>query len=101
MQKDGRLVRWKLVGEDLYAQIRTPDGSKSQVLDNGRWVAGPNGASTFWGVDTDNHVVLWEKGAGKKVWTFIMGSGWKQTSGGPLEYIPLKKGFIRGREDPR
>jgi peptide/nickel transport system permease protein len=25
-----------------------------------------------------------------------MGSGWKETSGGPVEYIPLKKGFIRG-----
>jgi len=37
-----------------------------------------------------------EKGAERRVWTFVMGSGWKETSGGPIEYIPLKKGFIRG-----
>jgi peptide/nickel transport system permease protein len=24
-----------------------------------------------------------------------MGSGWKESSGGPVEYIPLKKGFLR------
>jgi peptide/nickel transport system permease protein len=39
---------------------------------------------------------MWEKGSDRKVWTFIMGSGWKESSGGPVEYIPLKKGFIRG-----
>jgi peptide/nickel transport system permease protein len=25
-----------------------------------------------------------------------MGTGWMETTGGPVEYIPLKKGFIRG-----
>jgi peptide/nickel transport system permease protein len=24
------------------------------------------------------------------------GSGWVETSGGPVEYLPLKKGFLRG-----
>jgi len=47
-------------------------------------------------VDHENHAVKWKKGTDLKVWTFIMGSGWKQSSGGPVEYIPLKKGFIRG-----
>jgi peptide/nickel transport system permease protein len=47
-------------------------------------------------VDTANHVVRWEKGADIEVWTFVVGTGWMKTTGGPVEYIPLKKGFIRG-----
>ncbi len=51
---------------------------------------------TFWGVDTQNHAVNWEKGAGKEVWVFIVGTGWKSFTGGPAEYIPLQKGLLRG-----
>lgn len=96
VKKDGTLVRWKLIGDDLMAISRKPDGTVSRAVDNDRWKTDSQGVSVFWGVDTDNHVVKWEKGKDKKVWTFIMGSGWQETSGGPVEYIPLKKGFIRG-----
>ena len=51
---------------------------------------------TFWGVDTQNHAVRWEKGAGKQAWIFIVGTGWKPVSGSPVEYIPLQKGLLRG-----
>jgi ABC-type dipeptide/oligopeptide/nickel transport system permease component len=51
---------------------------------------------TFWGVDTQNHALNWEKGAGKEVWVFIIGTGWKSFTGGPVEYIPLQKGLLRG-----
>jgi peptide/nickel transport system permease protein len=47
-------------------------------------------------VDTQNHAVKWEKGSDRKVWTFVIGTGWMESTGGPVEYIPLKKGFIRG-----
>lgn len=50
----------------------------------------------FWGIDTENHAVRWEKGAGEAVWVFIVGTGWKAFSGGPTEYIPLQKGLLRG-----
>ena len=96
VRKDGKLVRWKFSGDDLIAEIRQLDGSVIRKKDNDRWVTDKNGMSTFWGVDNENHVVEWEKGAGRQVWTFIMGSGWKASSGGPVQYIPLKKGFIRG-----
>ena len=96
VRKDDRLVRWKFAGDDLIAEIRQPDGSIIRKKDNERWVTDKKGVSTFWGVDNENHVVEWEKGAGRQVWTFIMGSGWKASSGGPVQYIPLKKGFIRG-----
>jgi peptide/nickel transport system permease protein len=96
VREDGELVRWKLSGDDLIAEVRQEDGTKTTEKDNDRWTTDEKGDSTFWGLDNDNHAVKWEKGADRKVWTFIMGSGWKETSGGPVEYIPLKKGFIRG-----
>jgi peptide/nickel transport system permease protein len=95
-KEDGELVRWRLAGDDLVAEIRDKDGKIRKETDNRRWTADETGVSFFWGIDNANHAVRWEKGADKKVWTFIMGSGWKETSGGPVEYIPLKKGFIRG-----
>ncbi|SLM28101.1 Putative permease component of ABC transporter (modular protein) [Desulfamplus magnetovallimortis] len=64
--------------------------------DNGRWQASEDGTSFFWGVDRSNHVVMWKKGAATEVWTFVAGSGWMKSSGGPQSYIPLKKGFLRG-----
>ena len=96
VREDGRLVRWKLSGDDLIAEVRQDDGTKTAEKDNDRWTTDEKGVSVFWGLDNDNHAVKWEKGTDRKVWTFIMGSGWKETSGGPVEYIPLKKGFIRG-----
>jgi peptide/nickel transport system permease protein len=96
IREDGQLVRWKLSGDDLIAEVRQEDGTKTKEKDNDRWVTDEKGVSIFWGLDNENHAVKWEKGTDRKVWTFIMGSGWKETSGGPIEYIPLKKGFIRG-----
>lgn len=96
VEKNGRLRQWKLVGNDLISITRNPDGSTVERKDNGMWKTGKNGVASFWGVDNMNHAVRWEKGAGRKVWTFVMGSGWTETSGGPMEYIPLQKGFLRG-----
>ncbi|MEJ2476956.1 MAG: ABC transporter permease, partial [Desulfobacterales bacterium] len=83
-------------GDDLIAMVRHPDGSVTREKDNDRRVTDENGVSAFWGLDNENHAVMWQKGADRKVWTFIMGSGWTESSGGPIKYIPLKKGFIRG-----
>jgi len=96
VRDNDKRVRWKLSGDDLIAEIQNEDGSVTREKDNDRWATDANGVSTFWGIDNANRAVKWEKGADRKVWTFIMGSGWKETSGGPVEYIPLKKGFIRG-----
>jgi len=96
VREDGALVRWKLRGEDLIAIVRFPDGSTNEYDNNERWREDKGGKSTFWGVDTQNHIVKWEKGGGRKVWTFVMGTGWMESTGGPAEYIPLKRGFIRG-----
>ena len=96
MREDGALIRWKLQGEDLIAVVRLFEDTISEYFNNERWQTDERGVSSFWGVDTQNHVVKWEKDSDLKVWTFVMGTGWMETTGGPVEYIPLKKGFIRG-----
>jgi peptide/nickel transport system permease protein len=96
VREEGALIRWKLQGEDLIAIVKFAKGTTSEYLNNERWRTDEKGVSSFWGVDTQNHVVRWEKGIDRKVWTFVMGTGWMKTSGAPAEYIPLKKGFIRG-----
>jgi peptide/nickel transport system permease protein len=96
VREDSALIRWKLQGEDLIAIVRLADGTISEYFNNERWQRDEQGVSRFWGLDTQNHVVRWEKGSDLKVWTFVMGTGWMETTGGPVEYIPLKKGFIRG-----
>ena len=93
---DGNLIQWELKGEDLIAHVRSPDGTETLQPDNERWRTDKNGVSTFWGIDRQNHAVLWEKGSDRKVWTFVVGTGWMESTGGPREYIPLKKGFLRG-----
>ncbi len=93
---DGEMIRWKMEGEDLIALIRQEDGGVVEQRDNDRWETDDQGVSTFWGVNTHNSAVLWEKGSDKKVWTFVLGAGWMADTGGPKKYIPLKKGFIRG-----
>jgi len=96
VRDDGALVRWKLEGEDLVGMARLSVGIVSEYKNNERWLTDETGRSLFWGVDDQNHVVLWEKGTDRRVWTFVVGTGWMETSGGPVEYIPLKKGFVRG-----
>ena len=96
VREDGALIRWKLQGEDLIAIVRLADLTISEYFNNERWRRHEQGVSRFWGLDTQNHVVKWEKGSDQKVWTFVMGTGWMETTGGPVQYIPLKKGFVRG-----
>jgi peptide/nickel transport system permease protein len=93
---DGRLARWKTEGDDLVALYRRADGTTESRKDNGRWQADADGAIFFRGVDTANNLVRWEKGAGRKIWTFIEGFGWKESTGGAAEYLPLGKGILRG-----
>ncbi len=97
VREDGALVRWRLEGENLIAITKLKKlGVISEYKNNERWETDETGRSLFWGVDDKNHVVLWEKGTDRKVWTFVMGTGWMESSGGPVEYIPLMKGFVRG-----
>lgn len=91
----GALLRWKLEGDHLVAIKKDPEGKVTKYTDNARWKTNRQGVDTFWGVDTANHAVRWERGSGKKSWTFVQGV-WVESTGAPAEYMPLKKGLIRG-----
>lgn len=93
---DGELIRFKLKGNDLVTVFRRGDDSAIEKVSNQLWKPDAQGVPTFWGVDTANHVVKWQRLSSLKVWTFVVGTGWMESDGGPVEYIPLKKGFIRG-----
>ncbi len=94
--EDDTLVRWRVDGDDLVAISLLPDGTKKETRDNDRWQGTDGDRQEFWGVDQMNHAVRWVKGDTEKVWAFVTGKGWMESTGGPKEYIPLKKGFVRG-----
>jgi len=97
VDEDGTLVRWKLEGEDLIALRLQPDGTVEESIDNERWQTDEEGVSTFWGVDVDNHTVMWEKGTGETYWIRSKLAGfWVEKSGSARKYIPLQKGMLRG-----
>ena len=96
VERDGSLIRWKVAENDVIAVTRSEDGSVREEKDNSRWTRVDEKTHEFWGLDLQNHAVRWVKGDTEKVWTFVMGKGWVESTGGPKEYIPLKKGFLRG-----
>ncbi|MCF8038975.1 MAG: ABC transporter permease [Desulfohalobiaceae bacterium] len=96
VKDDGSLVRWKMKGNDLIAMERGPQGEVTTYTDNDRWKTNEQGTSFFWGINDQNQAVKWEKGEGQESWKFVMGTGWMKSAGAPTEYIPLKKGFVRG-----
>jgi len=97
VDEDGTLVRWKLEEEDLIALRRQTDRTVEESLDNDRWQTDEEGVSRAWGVDTQNHAVMWEKGSGETYWMRAKAAGWwVEKSGGARTYIPLQKGMLRG-----
>ncbi|MEX1297966.1 MAG: ABC transporter permease [Desulfotignum sp.] len=96
VREDGALIRWKVDGDDLVAIVLEADGNKTEYVDNERWQPIEDGKQAFWGVDRQNHAVRWVKGETETMFVFVMGKGWMESSGGPKDYIPLKKGFVRG-----
>jgi peptide/nickel transport system permease protein len=91
----GQFLQWKIAGQDLVRLVRQEDGSTIEVPDNDAWTEGPNGEQVFWGVDTGNRIAQWVKGQGGVEYRLEY-SGWIETAGSPVEYIPLSKGLVRG-----
>jgi len=92
---DGNLVQWKVSGQDLVRLVRQPDGSTREVTDNAAWQTDENGTHYFWGMDTGNRFAKWVKGQGGIEYRLEY-SGWIETTGSPVDYVPLSKGLVRG-----
>lgn len=92
---DGELTRWQLEEGRLLALKRQPDGSTTSHLVSGVWETGEDGQEAFWGVDTKNNAVKWVRGEGAEVWVLTK-AGLRKEGDGPQDYIPLRKGLLRG-----
>jgi peptide/nickel transport system permease protein len=92
---DGDLTRWSLEEGRLLALKRQADGSASSHLVSGGWQVNENGNEFFWGLDTKNNAVKWVRGEGAEVWVLTK-AGLRKEGDGPQEYIPLRKGMLRG-----
>ena len=91
--EDGTLKQWRMKKEGLFEIQIAPDGSRQEIpFDD--WQVDEEGREFFWGVDTANHVVLWEKGVQRELGAAAAGRA--MTEGSGLEYHPIKRGLIRG-----
>jgi peptide/nickel transport system permease protein len=92
---DGQLTRWQLVEGRLQALRRQEDGSATSHLTSGAWQVDEEGQEFFWGLDNKNNAVKWVRGEGAEVWVLTK-AGLRKEGDGPQEYIPLRKGLLRG-----
>jgi peptide/nickel transport system permease protein len=92
---DGNLTRWKMEENQLYALIRQPNGSSTSHLVEDAWTVDDEGTEYFWGVNNRNSAVLWVRGEGETVFIRTK-TGFMEVADGPQEFIPLRRGLIRG-----
>ncbi len=95
-ETDQGLARWKMEEGTLTMLLRQPDGNTKAVdMPPDAWQTTEEGGEYFWGVDTDNNAVKWVKGQGTEVWVLTK-AGLRKEGDGPQQYIPLRKGLLRG-----
>ena len=92
---DGQLTQWKLQDGRLLALKRQEDGSVTSHIASGDWKIDAEGNEYFWGVDVKNNAVKWVRGEGAEVWALTK-AGLRKEGDGPQQYIPLRKGLLRG-----
>ena len=92
---NGELTRWKMQDGQMIALIRQEDGSAKEVPADINWKKNKAGQEYFWGVDTRNNAVMWVQGGGETVYLRTK-TGFSEVKDGPVEFIPLRKGLLRG-----
>ncbi len=93
---DGTLTRWSMEeGTVVVTRLNPEDGTTSTHLVSVEWQTDESGSEFFWGVDDNNRVVKWVRGEGATVWVLTK-AGLRQEGDGPQDFIPLRKGILRG-----
>jgi peptide/nickel transport system permease protein len=92
---DGTLTRWSMEDGQLFTLQRQEDGSATSRIMSVDWQIAEDGSEVFWGVDDNNNAVKWVRGSGETVWVLTK-AGLRQEGDGPQQYIPLRKGLLRG-----
>ncbi|MCA9928349.1 MAG: ABC transporter permease, partial [Anaerolineales bacterium] len=90
-------TRWVVEDGVLYELQRQADGTAVQVESSAdAWKTDELGNKIFWGVDTNNSAVRWVQGSGETVYVLTKAGLREEAGDGPVQYIPLKKGMLRG-----
>lgn len=93
---DGQPTRWRMEEGTLLAIERQPDGTNVTGPVDGNWTTDPEtGNEVFWGVDEKNRAAKWLRGEGATVFVKTK-TGMTEVKDGAHEFIPLRKGLIRG-----
>ena len=93
---NGQPTRWEMKEGELFALKRQPDGSSvAEPAPADLWQAQADGSETFWGLNDNNSAVKWVRGSGETVYVLTK-AGMRREGDGPREYIPLRKGLLRG-----
>jgi len=88
-------TQWQLQEGELMATQRQPDGTTTIAPADVTWQVDENGGEYFWGVDDSNNAVKWVRGQGAEVWVLTK-AGLRKEGDGPQQYIPLRRGLLRG-----
>ncbi len=92
---DGQLLRWQMRDGELLALVRQEDGATQQQPVGDIWQQDESGREIFWGVDNRNNAVMWVRGDSAEVFELTK-AGLRSVRDGPRDYIPLRKGLLRG-----
>ena len=92
---DGTPTQWRLEEGELLTLQLQPDGTVATTAAEVGWARDEAGAEFFWGVNEDGSAVKWVRGQGAEVWVLTKG-GLRKEGDGPQQYIPLRKGLLRG-----
>jgi peptide/nickel transport system permease protein len=92
---DGQPTRWKMQEGQIFTLERRSDGSVTEKLTDDVWEQDEDGNEYFWGLDIRNNAVKWVRGEGTVVF-FRTKTGFTEITDGPLEFMPLLRGIIRG-----
>ncbi|MEZ4516357.1 MAG: ABC transporter permease [Chloroflexota bacterium] len=92
---NGTLTRWRMEDGVLTELHRQPDGGVVAVAADVQWSRDENDVEYFWGVDENNNAVKWVRGEGAAVWV-LTSSGLRREGDGPQQYVPLRRGLLRG-----
>ncbi len=92
---EGLPTQWRMEAGELTAIQRQPEGGIVVAPTGVAWEIAEDGSEYFWGVDQNNNAVKWVRGQGAEVWV-LTDSGLRREGDGPQQYIPLRKGLLRG-----
>jgi len=92
---NGTPTQWRLEEGELTAITLQPDGTEVIAPASVTWSRDESGAEFFWGVDNNGSAVKWVRGQGAEVWVLTK-AGLRKEGDGPQQYIPLRRGLLRG-----